>query len=128
MKKIIILIIIICSFTNLYSQDLSKIKHIELISEPSDSMALINKNDVDVINEVFHKKNTLDSLNTINKSLISDLKIISLKKDEIILSQDYIIKNDSLIKTNLQNMISNNNEIIKEQERVIKKEKRQKTF
>ncbi len=95
---------------SLFGQDLSQIKHIEIVSELQDSMALINKTDIEKLNKVFYEKRNLDSLLVINDSIICNLKAINTKVDSIVLSQLNVIKNDKIIITQLK---SNNNKLQK---------------
>ena len=79
---------------NCFAQE---IKHIELISEIQDSMALINKSDIDSVNKMFHEHRILDSLNIVNENIISILNEEQVIADSIIVEQRSIIDNDVLI-------------------------------
>lgn len=117
MRKILSVIFLFICFA-VYGQT-----HIEYISEPSDSMALINKEDIDVINRVFYEKNVLDSLHDINEQILSTLEQEIIALDSIIVSQENIIMNDSLIIEDLENRnIQTANQYAKE----LKKEKNKK--
>lgn len=89
---------------------------IEVVTEMQDTMALINKSDIDIINKVFFEKNKLDNLNIINTKIIDnlDLKIIDLNK--IIENKDTIIYNNNftiqLLKENYNLQQEYNNEKI----------------
>lgn len=96
MRSIIIWILLFIS-TFSFAQELNQIKHIEIVSEIQDSMALINKTDIEKINKTFYEKRQLDSLNFINDSIISNLSKINKKLDSIALSQLTIIQNDKII-------------------------------
>jgi hypothetical protein len=86
-------------------------------------MALINKEDIDVINRVFYEKNVLDSLHDINEQILSTLEQEIIALDSIIVSQENIIMNDSLIIEDLENRnIQTANQYAKE----LKKEKNKK--
>lgn len=73
--------------------------HVEYISEPTDSMALISKQDIDIINNVFEERNVLDSLHNINEQIISNLEINNGVQNTVLESQAVMIKNkDEIIK------------------------------
>ena len=101
MKKL--LIVLICNLLTLsgFCQSLDSIKHIEIVSEIHDSMALINKDDIDVINRTFYELEISDSLNQINDSIINQLVIQNHKLDSIMQSQQVIILNDQIIQSKL---------------------------
>lgn len=101
MKKL--LIVLICNLLTLsgFCQSLDSIKHIEIVSEIRDSMALINKDDIDVINRTFYELEISDSLNQINDSIINQLVIQNHKLDSIMQSQQVIILNDQIIQSKL---------------------------
>ena len=80
---------------------MDSIKHIELISEIKDSMALINKHDIDKINRTFHELKIADSLNIINDSIINNLNIQNTKLDSIVRSQKAIIENEQTIRSEI---------------------------
>lgn len=71
--------------------------HIEYISEPTDSMALISKQDIDVINNMFNERNMLDSLCNINERLISKLELNNRVQSNVLERQAQIIKNQELL-------------------------------
>lgn len=117
MRKILIFILItICS--NLFAQ-----VHVEYISEKSDTMALINKHDIDVINNVFNERNRLDSLNVINNCLIEKLELKSKVLDSIIINQIQTIENDKLLQKELEDR---NNQVIATYTKELKQEKSQR--
>lgn len=101
MKKL--LIVLICNLLTLsgFCQSLDSIKHIEIISEIRDSMALINKDDIDAINRTFYELEISDSLNQINDSIINQLVIQNHKLDSIMQSQQVVILNDQIIQSKL---------------------------
>lgn len=73
--------------------------HVEYISEPTDSMALISKQDIDIINNVFEERNVLDSLHNINEQIISNLEINNRVQNAVLENQAVMIKNkDEIIK------------------------------
>lgn len=120
MKKIIIILICSCISISLYSQ------HIEIISEVTDSMILINKTDVDIINNVFYQRNVLDTLNQINENIINNLVKIQLQNKEIIFRQKVIIQNDSIIKNKYKILLQEKDKIIQNNQKTIKSQKTQK--
>lgn len=97
--------------------------HIEYISEKADSMALINKEDIDVINNVFVDRARLDSLNILNEQIISNLESVNKTQSVIIAHQETTIKNDSLIIFELE---AQNDQTIEKYSKELKKEKRKK--
>lgn len=97
MKRVILLLTLLVSLQG-YGQVIEGVKHIEIVSEISDTMALINKYDVDKINRTYFEKNRLDSLNRINEDIIKlyEKKYLSLAnitdiKDDIIKDKDLLI-------------------------------------
>lgn len=108
MKKILIILFSLISFAG-FSQSLDSIKHIEIISEIQDSMALINKTDIDKINQVFHELEFADSLNQINDSIINNLLIENEYLDSVALNQKAIILNQEKIHNQL--ILNHSNEI-----------------
>lgn len=118
MRKLIF-IIFLCSNLLVHAQT-----HIEYISEKTDTMALINKHDIDIINNVFVERNRLDSLNVLNEKIILQLELESLIKDSIILKQDKTIDNTNIIVEELE---KNNLETIEKYSQELKTEKRKKT-
>lgn len=122
MKKLWIILIISLFSISSYAQ------HIELISEPTDSMALISKEDIDVINNVFNERNILDSLNTINDSIINNLELVRLQHLNIIKDQKVIIQNDSLIINRQQLLLDERDKILQKYQKDIKNQKTQKTI
>lgn len=97
MKKLITILFLFFSILG-YGQTIEGVKHIEIVSEIQDTMALLNKKDIDKINQVFFEKEKLDSLNRANEELISlyqakclSLLNISSLKDDIIKDKDLLI-------------------------------------
>ena len=70
MKKLITILFLFFSILG-YGQTIEGVKHIEIVSEIQDTMALLNKKDIDKINQVFFEREKLDSLNRANEELIS---------------------------------------------------------
>lgn len=97
--------------------------HIEYISEPTDSMALISKQDIDVINNIFNERNMLDSLCNINERLISKLELNNRVQSNILERQAQIIKNQELLIKELE--IRNENSV-QYYSKELKKEKTKK--
>lgn len=97
--------------------------HLEYISEPSDSMAVINKEDIDLINGVFNERNVLDSLYNLNEQIISNLEIEISIQDSIIINQNQAIKNNEVIISELE---TRNDQNIEMYSKELKKEKRKK--
>ena len=91
-------------------------------------MALISKEDIDIVNNVFNERNILDSLNTINDSIISNLIIMRDYYLNIMQNQKVIIKNDSLIKIKYKILIEERDAILQKYQKDIKKQKTQKTI
>ena len=85
--------------------------HVEYVSEKSDSMALINKTDIDKINKVFVERNMLDSLNNINKKIISNLEVGKEIQNSIIESQALAIQHGNQLVTELENLNNKNIEL-----------------
>lgn len=117
MRKTIILCLLMIGFT------CSAQTHLEYISEPSDSMAVINKEDIDLINGVFNERNVLDSLYNLNEQIISNLEIEISIQDSIIINQNQAIKNNEVIISELE---TRNDQNIEMYSKELKKEKRKK--
>lgn len=94
--------------------------HLEYISEKSDSVALLNRKDIDIINNVFNERNILDSLNHLNEQIISNLESEIFVQDSIILTQSQIIANNNLVLMELENK---NNLITETYSKEVRKEK-----
>lgn len=93
MRKILLVLSLMVGF-NCFAQT-----HVEYISEPTDSMALISKQDIDIINNVFEERNILDSLHNINEQIISNLEINNRVQNTVLENQAVMIKNkDEIIK------------------------------
>lgn len=116
-----ITIILIFISLNCFSQNISQIKHLETISEITDTMALINKQDIDKINRTYFIKNKLDSLNCLNEAIIKELNIKVAAQDSIIFNQLGIISNKDYIILEYKNkhdeLIANNLKQIKKEQR-----------
>lgn len=118
---------LIC-FTTLNAQSIDSLKHIVIVTELQDSMALINNEDINIINKVFYERNLLDSLNTINDTLIQHLKLVQIEQSNIILNQKVIIQNDSLIKLNYKTLLDEREKILQKYQKDVKNQKTQKTI
>ena len=98
MKQLILFLLLFLLVVPMYGQVIERVKHIEIVSEIQDTMALLNKKDIDKINQVFFEREKLDSLNRANEKLISlyqakclSLLNISSLKDDIIKDKDLLI-------------------------------------
>ena len=115
-------------FTGLYAQSLDSLKHVVVVTELQDTMALINNDDINIINKVFYERNILDSLNSVNDSLIRKLNLVRINQDNIIQKQKAVIQNDSLIKIQYKLAIDDRNKIIQDNQKAIKNQKNQKVI
>lgn len=98
MKQLILFLLLFLLVVPMYGQVIERVKHIEIVSEIQDTMALLNKKDIDKINQVFFEREKLDSLNRANEELISLYQVkclsllnISSLKDDIIKDKDLLI-------------------------------------
>ena len=82
--------------------------HIEYISEPTDSMALVSKKDVDIINRVFYDREVLDSLLNISEQTIRVLEKQNKVQSNIISNQKLIIENKDIVIKELEAKIESN--------------------
>lgn len=117
MRTILTLLLMLC-FTSMAAQT-----HLEYISEPTDSMALISKEDIDIINNVFNERNTLDSLHNVNEQIISNLEIKNKLQLSTIKSQAVMLENKDAIIRELE--IRNDNSV-RYYSKELKKEKNKK--
>lgn len=117
MKKIILFI---CLFVglDLCAQIPDSVKHIEIISEISDTMFLLNKPDVDIINTTFYKLDCADSLNAVNDAIIAGMSAENLKLESVISEQKSVLQNKDLQITNIQ---ETNKEVISNLEKQVKR-------
>lgn len=100
MKKLLTVLFSLITI-NGFCQSLDSIKHIEIISEIQDSMALINKTDIDKINKTFYELKLADSLNVINDSIINSLYVKNHVLDSILQTQKVMIENEKSINDHL---------------------------
>lgn len=117
MRKIVLMFSLMVGF-NCFAQT-----HLEYISEPTDSMALISKQDIDIINNVFTERNMLDSLCSINEELISKLELNNRVKSAVLERQVLIIKNNEMI---IKELEARNENSVKYYSKELKKEKNKK--
>lgn len=128
MKRIALILSFLMCFIISNAQSIDSLKHIVIVTELQDSMALINNEDINIINKVFYERNLLDSLNTINDTLIQRLKLVQIEQSNIILNQKVIIQNDSLIKLNYKTLLDEREKILQKYQKDIKNQKTQKTI
>lgn len=128
MKRIALILSFLMCFIISNAQSIDSLKHIVIVTELQDSMALINNEDINIINKVFYERNLLDSLNTINDTLIQRLKLVQIEQSNIILNQKVIIQNDSLIKLNYKTLLDEREKILQKYQKDIKNQKTQKAI
>ena len=128
MRILALIISFMMCFTGLYAQSLDSLKHVVVVTELQDTMALINNDDINIINKVFYERNILDSLNSVNDSLIRKLDLVRINQDNIIQKQKAVIQNDSLIKIQYKLAIDDRNKIIQDNQKAIKNQKNQKVI
>lgn len=125
-----ILVIILLSFSQILwgqSDSLHKrVKHVEVISEIQDTMALINKDDINKINKVFYERNVLDSLRVVDSCIIENQNKLKQLTDSIVATQINTIENQSSIIEQYETVISESNSEIVELEKKQKKDKNSK--
>ena len=125
-----ILVIILLSFSQILwgqSDSLHKrVKHVEIISEIQDTMALINKDDINKINKVFYERNVLDSLRVVDSCIIESQNKLKQLTDSIVATQINTIENQSSIIEQYETVISESNSEIVELEKKQKKDKNSK--
>lgn len=125
-----ILVIILLSFSQILwgqSDSLQKrVKHVEVISEIQDTMALINKDDINKINKVFYERNVLDSLRVVDSCIIENQNKLKQLTDSIVATQINTIENQSSIIEQYETVISESNSEIIELEKKQKKDKNSK--
>lgn len=128
MKLLTLILSFLLCFTGLNAQSLDSLKHIEIVTELQDSMALINKSDINIINKVFYERDILDSLNSVNDTIIRNLKLQHIEKDSLIANYTAIIQNDFKIKLEYQSTLDEKNSQLIENQKAIKKQKTGKTI
>lgn len=102
---------------------LTKIKHIEVVSDVQDTMALLNKDDINKINKVFYERDYLDSLRIVDSSLLKASEEIKERMDSIVVKQLNTIDNQNTIIEQYQDAISEKDETITGLEKKQKKDK-----
>ena len=103
-----------------------RVKHVEVISEIQDTMALINKDDINKINKVFYERNVLDSLRVVDSCIIENQNKLKQLTDSIVATQINTIENQSSIIEQYETVISESNSEIVELEKKQKKDKNSK--
>lgn len=118
MKRLIAAIIGLFFFWTTLAQLPPEVKYVEIVSEIEDTMALLNKPDLDKINTAFYRLDCADSLNIINEKIISALNDENLKLDSIANSYKTIVANKD---TQIENIKTENQEVISDFEKQIKR-------
>lgn len=88
-------------------------------------MIMINKEDADKINKTYFLKNQLDTINCLNEKIISELKVKSLKQENIIKEQQEIVNNYKKI---VKEQKDQNEKLIKDYDNSLKKSQRKKAI
>ena len=88
-------------------------------------MIMINKEDADKINKTYFLKNQLDTINCLNEKIISELKVKSLKQENIIKEQQEIVDNYKKI---VKEQKDKNEKLIKDYDNYLKKSQRKKAI
>jgi hypothetical protein len=102
---------------------ISEVKHLEIVSEISDTMALVNINDINKINKVFYERDYLDSLRLVDSALIQASAEIKQRMDSIVAKQLNTITNQGLIIKQYKDIIAENNLEIADLEKQHRKDK-----
>lgn len=118
MKRLIAAIIGLFFFWTTLAQLPPEVKYVEIVSEIEDTMALLNKPDLDKINTTFYRLDCADSLNIINEKIISALNDENSKLDSIANSYKTIVANKD---TQIENIKTENQEVISDFEKQIKR-------
>lgn len=130
MKLFRIFLILCLSFISLTMKGqndvLSRVKHIEVVSEIQDTMALINKDDINKINKAFYERDYLDSLRVVDSTLIENSAKLKEKMDSIVMKQINTIANQGIIIKQYKDIITENQTDISELEKQHKKDKNSK--
>ena len=88
-------------------------------------MIMINKEDADKINKTYFLKNQLDTINCLNEKIISELKVKSLKQENIIKEQQEIVNNYKKI---VKEQKDQNEKLIKDYDNSLKKSQKRKAI
>lgn len=86
---------------------------------------MINKEDADKINKTYFLKNQLDTINCLNEKIISELKVKSLKQENIIKEQQEIVDNYKKI---VKEQKDQNEKLIKDYDNSLKKSQKRKAI
>ena len=86
---------------------------------------MINKEDADKINKTYFLKNQLDTINCLNEKIISELKVKSLKQENIIKEQQEIVDNYKKI---VKEQKDQNEKLIKDYDNYLEKSQRKKAI
>lgn len=86
---------------------------------------MINKEDADKINKTYFLKNQLDTINCLNEKIISELKVKSLKQENIIKEQQEIVNNYKKI---VKEQKDQNEKLIKDYDNSLKKSQKRKAI
>ena len=86
---------------------------------------MINKEDADKINKTYFLKNQLDTINCLNEKIISELKVKSLKQENVIKEQQEIVDNYKKI---VKEQKYQNEKLIKDYDNSLKKSQRKKAI
>ena len=86
---------------------------------------MINKEDADKINRTYFLKNQLDTINCLNEKIISELKVKSLKQEDIIKEQQEIVDNYKKV---VKEQKDQNEKLIKDYDNSLKKSQRKKAI
>lgn len=124
--KYVILLICLLFAINVNAQDLDSVKHVIVVTKLQDTMALINKNDINKINKAFYEKDILDSLNKLNDSIIYNLNNAIQKRDTLLVNYQLIKYTDSLIKIKYQAELQQQMQLATSAQKEIIKQKTQK--
>lgn len=84
---------------------------------------MINKEDADKINKTYFLKNQLDTINCLNEKIISELKVKSLKQENIIKEQQEIVNNYKKV---VEEQKEQNEKLIKDYDSSFKKSQKKK--
>ena len=128
MKLLALIVGFMMCFTGLNAQSIDSLKHVVVVTEIQDSMALINNNDINIINKMFYEKQILDSLHKVDGTLIRNLDLVRIEQDNIIKNHRAIIQNDSIIKQQYSLALDKKNQIIQDNKKALKSQKTQKTI
>ena len=86
---------------------------------------MINKEDADKINKPYFLKNQLDTINCLNEKIISELKVKSLKQENIIKEQLEIVDNYKKI---VKEQKDQNEKLIKDYDNSLKRSQKRKAI